>query len=171
MGHVKNVMKLRQQATNQRTTPMRKHRLIHNWTSCLLLVILLTVSCQRNTIYHSFQPVNATGWDKSDTLIFTLPKVIANTSYQYEIGIRHKDSYNYRDLWLTINQDTLHLYLADSKGNWRGTGIGEIRQLTYPIEIHSLNQDSIQEFHITHIMEDNPLYGIHDIGLKIKEHP
>lgn len=150
---------------------MRKHRLIHNWTSCLLLVLLLTVSCQKNTIYHSFQPVNATGWDKSDTLIFTLPKVIANTSYQYEIGIRHKDSYNYRDLWLTINQDTLHLYLADSKGNWKGTGIGEIRQLTYPIKIHSLNQDSIQEFHITHIMEDNPLYGIHDIGLKIKEHP
>lgn len=150
---------------------MRKHRLIHNWTSCLLLVLLLTVSCQKNTIYHSFQPVNAIGWDKSDTLIFTLPKVIANTSYQYEIGIRHKDSYNYRDLWLTINQDTLHLYLADNKGNWKGTGIGEIRQLTYPIKIHSLNQDSIQEFHITHIMEDNPLYGIHDIGLKIKEHP
>lgn len=94
---------------------------------------------------------------------------MANTSYQYEIGIRHKDSYKYRDLWLTINQDTLHLYLADSKGNWEGTGIGEIRQLTYPIEIHSLNQDSIQEFHITHIMEDNPLYGIHDIGLKIEE--
>lgn len=148
---------------------MRKLRQINNWTSCLLLVLFLTVSCQRNTIYHSFQPVNPTGWDKNDTLTFLLPEALITSSYQYEIGIRHKDSYKYKDIWLTINQDTLHLYLAEPKGNWKGSGIGEMRQLTYPIKLHSLPQDSIKELRITHIMQDNPLYGIHDIGLKIKE--
>lgn len=147
---------------------MRRRRQISKWTSSLLLILLLTVSCQKNTIYHSFQPVNSTGWNKSDTLTFSLEEAFITSSYQYEIGIRHKDSYKYRDIWLTINQDTLHLYLADSKGNWKGSGIGEIRQLTYPIKLHSLPQDSIQELRITHIMQDNPLYGIHDIGLKIK---
>lgn len=150
---------------------MRKSKPISKWINCLLFVLLLTVSCQRNTIYHSFQPVNSTGWNKSDTLIFSLPEAIVNSSLQYELGIRHKDSYKYKDLWLTINHDTIHLYLADTKGNWKGTGIGELRQLTFPIEIPSLIQDSIQEIHITHIMQDNPLYGIHDIGFKIKEHP
>lgn len=150
---------------------MRKFKPISKWISCLIFILLLAVSCQRNTIYHSFQPVNSTGWNKSDTLIFSLPEAIVNSSLQYELGIRHKDSYKYKDLWLTINQDTIHLYLADTKGNWEGTGIGELRQLTYPIEIPSLIQDSIQAIHITHIMQDNPLYGIHDIGLKIKEHP
>ena len=151
---------------------MRKHSLINSWHACLLLVLLLSaVSCQRNTVYHSYQPVESTGWNKSDTLVFTLPKAIVNSSYQYEIGIRHKDSYKYRDIWLTVNQDTIHLYLADTIGDWKGTGIGEIRQLTYPIQVQISSQDSIREFYITHIMEDNPLYGIHDIGLKIDEQP
>lgn len=152
--------------------PMRKHNPINSWHSCLLFVLLLSaVSCQRNTIYHSYQPVESTGWDKNDTLVFTLPKAIANSSYHYEIGIRHKDSYKYRDLWLTINQDTIHLYLADTIGYWKGTGIGEIRQLVYPIQIQLSSQDSIRKFHITHIMQDNPLGGLHDIGLKIVRQP
>lgn len=150
---------------------MRKHRLINNWTSFLILTLLLTVSCQKNTIYHSFQPVNAAGWNKSDTLFYSLPEAITSPSYQYEIGIRHKDSYKYRDIWLTINQDTIHLYLADSIGNWEGHGIGEMRQLTFPVQINPSPQDSIKEFRITHIMQDNPLYGIHDIGIRIAEQP
>lgn len=149
---------------------MRKYRTI-NWISYLVLALLLTVSCQDNTIYHSFQPVNATGWNKSDTLLYSLPEAIIPSSYQYEIGIRHKDSYKYRDIWLTINQDTVHLYLADSIGNWKGNGIGEMRQLTFPVQLNFLPQDSIQTFGITHIMQDNPIRGIYDIGIKIKKRP
>ena len=173
MVNARNEQKLHHQAINQRTTtPMRKHSLINSWHGCLLLVLLLSaVSCQRNTVYHSYQPVESTGWDKSDTLVFTLPEAIANSSYQYEIGIRHKDSYKYRDLWLTVNQDTIHLYLADTIGYWKGTGIGEIRQLTYPVQLQFPLQDSIREFRITHIMQDNPLCGIHDLGLKIDRQP
>ncbi|MBQ8442783.1 MAG: gliding motility lipoprotein GldH [Bacteroides sp.] len=150
---------------------MRKHRPIINWTSWLIVILLLTVSCQDNTIYHSFQPVNATGWNKSDTLFYSLPEAIISSSYQYEIGVRHKDSYKYRDIWLTINQDTIHLYLADSIGNWEGNGIGEMRQLTFPVQLNLSTQDSIKEFCITHIMQDNPIYGIHDIGIRIRKQP
>lgn len=148
-------------------------KLISKRTSniCLLIVCLLTISCQQNTLYHSYQPVSVTGWYKNDTLVYSLPQALPNQPYTYELGIRHKDSYPYRDIWLTINQDTLHLYLADSIGNWIGNGIGEIRQSAFPIQVSTLPQDSIKEFHITHIMRDQPLNGILNIGLKIeKEH-
>lgn len=150
---------------------MRKHKAMNKWAGILILFLLLTVSCQDNTIYHSFQPVNATGWNKSDTLCFSLPDSIYSPHYQYEVGIRHKDSYPYRDIWLTINQDTIHLYLADSIGNWKGNGIGEMRQVTYPIQLNTLQGDSISSFRITHIMQDNPIHGIHDIGIRIKKKP
>ena len=88
-----------------------------------------------------------------------------------EIGIRHKDSYKYRDIWLTINTDTLHLYLADSIGNWIGNGIGDTRQWSAPIHLKMLKQDSIRKLRITHIMQDNPLKGIEHVGIRIKEIP
>jgi len=91
--------------------------------------------------------------------------------YEYEIGIRHKDTYKYRDLWLTINKDTLHLYLADSVGNWKGKGIGNTRQSTFSWNTNKPSQDSISEFRMIHIMKDSILSDIQDLGLQIKRHP
>ena len=92
-----------------------------------------------------------------------------------EIGIRHKDSYLYRDIWLSIHQheqvDTVHLYLANENGNWKGNGIGEMRLYTEELPIQVLPKDSIHTIQITHIMEDETLKGIHDIGICIKEKP
>lgn len=148
---------------------MKRNRPIINEGFYLLFVILLTISCQNSTIYHSYQPVEKTGWNKNDTLVYSLPQALPNQFYQYEIGIRHKDSYPYRDIWLTINQDTVHLYLADTTGYWKGRGIGNTRQATFPIRLSLPSQDSIREFRIHHIMQDQPLNGILDVGLKIEE--
>lgn len=145
---------------------MRMYKQVISNYAALLFVLLTTISCQENTFYHSYQPVDNTGWYRSDTLTYQLPSSIKCNDYEYEIGIRHKDSYKYRDIWLTINQDTVHLYLADSIGYWKGNGIGDMRQSTHLIAISS--QDSIQEIQIKHIMQDNPLMGIHDIGIQIK---
>ena len=151
---------------------MKKRSLKTDKVVYLLLILWLIVSsCQNNTYYHSYQSASTAGWHKNDTLVYTLPNVINPSDYEYEIGIRHKDTYQYRDLWLTINKDTLHLYLADSIGNWKGKGIGNTRQLAFSWDTHKLPQDSIAEFHITHIMKDSILPDILDIGLHIKKHP
>lgn len=133
-----------------------------------LLSIFLTLACQRNTYYHSYQPINSMGWHKNDTLLFSLNSAIIHHTYQLQLGIRHKDSYPYRDLWLTINQDTVHIYLADSTGHWVGSGIGEIRHFTKLIPF-KYQEDSIKELRIIHIMQDDPLIGIHNIGISIQD--
>lgn len=140
----------------------------------LTTLTLATTACQDTTLYHTYRPVPDTGWQNSDTLVYTLPKALPNQDYRYGIGIRHKDSYLYRDIWLAISsdtahQDTIHLYLADTIGYWKGSGIGETRQFTFPIRPNLPTQDSIRQFRIHHIMQDQPLNGILDIGLKIEE--
>lgn len=133
-----------------------------------LLSILLTLACQDNTSYHSYQSINSMGWYRNDTLIFSLDSAITHDkAYELQLGIRHKDSYPYRDLWLTVNQDTVHFYLADSIGHWLGSGIGELRQLTNLIPFKP-KQDTIKEIRIVHIMQDNPLTGIQNLGISIQ---
>lgn len=138
----------------------------------LLLILWSTVSaCQDNTYYHSYQSASTAGWHKNDTFVYTLPCTINLQDYKYELGIRHKDTYKYRDLWLMINEDTLHLYLADSIGNWKGKGIGNTRQLISTWETKQQSPDSIAEFRIIHIMKDSILPDIQNIGLQIRRHP
>lgn len=144
----------------------------------VLVLLLFMAACQDpNTVYHSFLPIQSSGWEKIDTLNFILPPDIPEGKKQFEIGIRHKDSYPYRDIWLTITcqalTDTLHLYLTDPNGTWKGVGIGGNKQFTHkltkPYIIHST--DSNYVIQITHIMQDTPLIGINDVGLCIKELP
>ena len=151
---------------------MKKCNLKINRTVYILLALFLTFSaCQNKTYYHSYQSASTAGWHKNDTFVYTLSNAINPSDYDYEIGIRHKDTYKYRDLWLTINQDTLHLYLADSIGNWKGKGIGNTRQLTISWKTNNLPEDSSAAFRMIHIMKDSILPDILDVGLQIKEHP
>lgn len=149
---------------NKQTEPSYIH------TSALLLtaLMLITASCQDNTIYHTYHPVNAHGWERTDTLVYTLPDPMpVSESCTFEIGIRHNDSYHYRDLWLAMDNDTLHLYLADSIGNWKGSGIGNTRLFTDTIRPARSTQDTLREIRIRHIMQDTPLTDIRDIGIRI----
>lgn len=148
------------------------------------LSFLLT-ACQENITYHSYQSVENTDWYRNDTLIYMLDSCLTSTSsFEFQIGIRHKDSYRYQDLWMgilpvkkdttaTTRADSCHIYLSDSNGKWKGHGIGELRQFEQPFEMTSEDEksDTIIGFKIFHLMQDHPLKGIQDIGLCIQRRP
>ena len=127
----------------QLRTTIPSHKLlwlIKNKIACLPIIYLLLTACHSNTVYHSYQSIPTTGWSKSDTLVYTLPASIPAGTYEMTIGIRHQESYPYRDLWMNISTnvkdtstyttDTLQLFLADKTGNWNGNGPGGLYQFT-----------------------------------------
>ena len=113
---------------------MKSHKLLYQLKNKLTwLPILILAACQNNIIYHSYAPVPLDGWDKSDTLVYTLPNSIPAGNYEAEIGIRYQESYPYRDIWLEVSHntkdtltyvtDTLQLFLVDEAGNKTGNGL------------------------------------------------
>lgn len=65
-------------------------------------------------------------------------------------------------------RDTLHFYLADKQGRWlKGGTIGSQYQFSAPTRHFCLNDKDGKTFRIIHIMKDNPLHGIHDIGIRL----
>lgn len=133
-----------------------------------LLIILLS-ACHDGTAYHSYMPIDDHKWNRTDTLVFALDSAIyEGCKYELSIGIRHLDSYPYRDIWLTLNNDTLHFYLANEEGYWKGEGIGDLRHITYTIDTES-QYNVVPKLRITHIMKHNPLPGIHDIGILLRQ--
>lgn len=146
-----------------------RNRLQKAMPTILILLTWAMTACHKQTYHHSYQPVNSTGWHKNDTLIYTLTTpLVPEQTYELEVGIRHKDSYRYRDIWLTAEKDTLHFHLADSIGNWVGNGIGNLRHHMFHTTFN-VTGDTMREIRITHIMQHNPLPDIDHIGIRIYE--
>ena len=152
---------------------------MHKW---LLGLTFLCLSCQNHILYHSYQPVSSTGWLKGDSLQYALPADLPQGNYNLYIGIKHCETYQYRDLWLSVHQeitdsistqhhtDTLHLYLANNLGRWKGTGIGGTRQ--YESEspfVLPHESDKELKIKISHIMQDEPLHAISFVGIRLEK--
>ena len=161
---------------------MKSHKLLYQLKNKLTwLPILILAACRNNIIYHSYAPVPLDGWDKSDTLVYTLPNSIPAGNYEAEIGIRYQESYPYRDIWLEVSHntkdtltyvtDTLQLFLVDEAGNKTGNGLCGLYQcdLPYKASIPIRTEGSARTFRIVHIMTDNPLTGISDIGIRLRK--
>lgn len=168
----------------QLRTTIPSHKLlwlIKNKIACLPIIYLLLTACHSNTVYHSYNPIPTTGWSKSDTLVYTLPASIPAGTYEMTIGIRHQESYPYRDLWMNISTnvkdtstyttDTLQLFLADKTGNWNGNGPGGLYQFTklYTPSFTIAQDSASRNIRIVHIMTDNPLKGISDVGIRLEK--
>ena len=161
---------------------MKSHKLLYQLKNKLTwLPIIILAACQNNIIYHSYTPVPLDGWNKSDTLVYTLPASIPAGTYEMTIGIRHQESYPYRDLWMNISTnvkdtstyttDTLQLFLADKTGNWNGNGPGGLYQFTklYTPSFTIAQDSASRNIRIVHIMTDNPLKGISDVGIRLEK--
>ena len=134
------------------------------------LVLLLITSCTGHNRFHSYLPVNKDGWKRTDTLCFHAVPIDTNRNcMKISLGIRHTHKYPYRDIWLSIGKDTLHIDLADEQGRWKGKGIGDMRLVQQEASISLTDMDSCGTIRIHHIMRHDPLPGISDIGIEVHE--
>ena len=158
---------------------MKSHKLLYQLKNKLTwLPILILAACQNNIIYHSYAPVPLDGWDKSDTLVYTLPNSIPAGNYEAEIGIRYQESYPYRDIWLEVSHntkdtltyvtDTLQLFLVDEAGNKTGNGLCGLYQcdLPYKASIPIRTEGSASNFSFDLIKTHNTKTRYSDIGFR-----
>lgn len=141
----------------------------------LLSALLLLIACN-NTLHHSFISTGC-NWDRNDTLTFTYTdsKRGCDSLLAAGVELRCTSDYPYKDLWLRIesyckqsnhrNIDTLHCTIYDNNGRMCGTTAGLMYQISYPAgTMHYTNGDTLI-IHIMHIMEQEVLKGVSDVGL------
>lgn len=157
----------------------RRLRLLLKNSLGLGVSLFIGYGCQGSTVYHAYQAIDTEGWDKRDTLTYTLPSSVTPGTYEAQIGLRYQDAYPYRDIWLgichnledslTYTTDTLHLFLADPLGNRSGNRPSGLYQSAQPYRttLHIQATGSSRSFRIIHLMKDQSLPGIHDVGIEL----
>lgn len=145
--------------------------------SCLfaLTVALAIAGCNRKTIYHHYEHAPVAGWEKSDTLTFTV-KAKERAVVQRDVELRISGDYPFQQLNLIVEQtaypaairrrDTLNCNLIDPQGNIDGKGLS-LYQYRFHMTDISLNEGDSLCVRIRHNMKREILPGIADVGLRL----
>lgn len=143
----------------------------------LLLLVAVLCSCEKGTVYHSYQSFDSEGWKRNAEITFRPDTIKETALYRIDIELRNHSDYPFADLWLTISHncgdstqvtsDTLHCTLANAKGDFLGKGLGDIYEKSFPYKTLLIKKNECPVFHIKHIMKYHYLYGLSDIGIKI----
>lgn len=149
-------------------------------SSPIFFILLVFAACNTNQLtYYKYQPVNVTGWLRSDTLLFEITNLEdGNLPISVTTEIRYTTDYPYRNISLCVmhnledsltwRKDTLHYTLIDREGrhstnNW--SCLYEANE-TLP-NLNIIQPGETSYIKVYQIMEKDTLAGVHDIGIKI----
>jgi gliding motility-associated lipoprotein GldH len=147
----------------------------------ITLSSLIFLSCESDHVFQKVESIEGDTWSAQDTV--TLEFEVADTSapHNFYLKVRNNTDYPYRNLYFFLDMefpngkhwlDTVECRLADRKGNWTGSGIGDIKDHEY-LFIHRKRFPipGKHKFHIVHAMRKEELRGIEDVGLGIERVP
>lgn len=152
-----------------------------NWIFLLAISCCLFISCRQIEVFENSATIPDYKWDNKYKAsgTFTITDTIA--SYNIYIVLRHKDSYQYNNIWLNVGWqgpgDTmffqkveLKLAANDATG-WEGTGMDDIWELRRLIfgQPRRFIKTGKYSFSISQAMRDNPLPGIMNVGLRVEK--
>ena len=146
--------------------------------SITVAVAMAFASCNRSTIYSQYLHTPLSGWEKNDTLTFSIPRTQTDMELKAIIGLRITDAYPFKTVCLIVDKaispdniidsDTINCSLFDNDGMSKGRGVS-CYQFNYHVSnMHLMKGDSVA-IHIRHNMKREILPGISDVGITLEE--
>jgi gliding motility-associated lipoprotein GldH len=152
----------------------------HNkFVIALSLIVVLVSACNKNVVYSKYQTFNNNEWFAKDKAVFDVEITDTHSLNNISLMVRHADSYPYNNLFLFVTtkypdgrvlSDTMEVVLANEKGEWQGSGAGDIFDFKVPIKKNTLfPQAGKYQFIFEQGMRVNPLPLIMDFGFEIEK--
>lgn len=161
---------------------MNKKTMLRRFPFILFLVIMLG-SCTGGVVYDHYNHTPVSGWDKADTLIYNVPRLVRQSRYVTTVGLRINGSYPFQNLTLIVDQtvfhktggaklkaenfsDTLNCPLFDRKGAVKGHGISYY-QYRFRVSERQLEEGDSLHITVRHNMRREVMPGIADVGISL----
>ncbi|MBR5084917.1 MAG: gliding motility lipoprotein GldH [Prevotella sp.] len=171
----------------QAETTKNSHMTLHNAYRYIQVAVAIIAaaaftSCFDNTIHFQYKGTDINGWNRDDSISFSIRSLEESSYYFEEIGIRANTEYPYERLHLIVSQevistadttrrqtitDKVSLPIYDEEGSPIGTGVN-LRQYQIPLKTVKLQAGDSIQVSISHNMRDSVICGISDIGFKLE---
>jgi gliding motility-associated lipoprotein GldH len=164
---------------NSRMIKYKNNAKAFKMSTLLMLMFLLFSSCDRKRIFEENQPITNNLWDSNNKLKFTVDIMDTVNSNNFYVNVRNADGYPYNNLFLFIKTtfpngkvaiDTMECVLADEKGKWLGSGMGDIYDNQIPFKRNvRFPMSGKYTFELQQGMRLDNIPLIMDVGLRIEK--
>ena len=155
-------------------------RKILNKNLFLLAALLLVLSsCNKNVVYSKYHTFENSEWQASEKAVFDVEISDTQSLNNISLMVRHADSYPYRNLFLFVTssypdgkvlRDTMEVILSNQKGEWMGSGAGDIFDFKVPIKKNvRFALPGKYQFTFEQAMRVDPLPMVMDFGFEIEK--
>jgi gliding motility-associated lipoprotein GldH len=145
----------------------------------LLMSVLFFSSCDSKRVFEQNQAIPESGWATSNVVKFNVDIKDPSTATNFYINVRNAEGYPYSNVCMFIkttfpngkmSKDTLDCTLADEKGKWIGSGMGDLYDNQIPFKRNvRFPLAGIYSFEIQQGMRMDNVPLIMDVGLRIEK--
>jgi gliding motility-associated lipoprotein GldH len=162
----------------KRISPVISTSVISIFVTCFIFL-----SCDTIDLYERVVTIPKHNWQNSFKPTFKFTIKDTTVPYQVFLILRHNEKYNYNNLWInlytvvpgskTATRSQYELPLATNEKGWLATAMDDIYE--HRIALTPLNQKLYFRkagdyvFTIEHIMRENPLENVMNVGLRIEK--
>jgi len=154
--------------------------------SVIIIVSLVTLSCNDSAVFDIYKPISKTQWHKDSIISFTFNPIDTVSTNSVYINLRNNNDYQYSNLFLIVSidfpnnysvVDTLEYEMADAEGKFLGSGFTDLKEnkLEYKSNV-VFPSSGTYTFSVQHAMRKSGdikgislLKGITDVGLRIEK--
>ena len=154
-----------------------RYRLLSPYISLYLLLSPIILSCTGSTVFHSYKPLPAEGWDRRDTVCFDVPQQAEDIRGTLFVGLRTVAHIGIQDVALAVEQcdgagivsrcDTLRYPLTDAEGNALTSGINNHQYETQQLPF-LMRKGKGAHVRIHHLMTPETISGITGLGIRVE---
>ena len=147
---------------------------------CIVIcLVLFIVSCINLNKFDQNIPIKHSEWNIDNILRFAYNSEDTAHSKDVFINFRHTGLYKYNNIILFVTtlapdgnsiKDTIEFTIADAKGKWVGSGIGDVSDVRLAYR-HNVKFGQLGKyiFYIQHGMRDIKLEEVVDVGIRIQD--
>jgi gliding motility-associated lipoprotein GldH len=145
----------------------------------LMLAAFMLTGCGRNVVYSEYHDFKDAMWPAGEKAVFDVEITDTQSLNNISLMVRHADSYPYSNIFLFVTSkypdgkvlvDTMEVLLANTKGEWQGSGAGDIFDLKVPVKRNiRFPLSGKYQFSFEQGMRVDPLPMVMDFGLEIEK--
>ena len=154
--------------------------MIHRFIPALLISVLF-IACGPINTFEKNVTIPGHEWESSFRPEITFDITDTVSLYNVYIVIRHTNAYGYNNIWIrgmvqepgdTARRQQYDLKLANDETGWIGKGMDDIFEHRIMIQERTRFRKSGQyRFRLEHIMREDPLKYVMNVGLRIEKTP
>lgn len=151
--------------------------------SLLVLCALCLAACTSIDLYEKNATIPGHRWSSDFKPEFGFTIKDTTVPYQLYLVLRHTDKYNFRNIYINLythqpgkdstEKSRFDLALASDEKGWLGSGMDDIYEhripLTPPEQDLYFRRAGYYIFKVEHIMREDPLENVMNVGLRIEK--